>query len=147
MFRLTSTAATDNVNEPVLRKFVHPISHFFWGLCVLTEFIGQSSIGIADNGDVSHFRHLGKVGTNLLGTKTTVQPDGKQIRVPNGVPKSLNCLSRKISAATAAPIRRDNERNVDASCFSEGLYGEECRFTVKRIHDGFDEEEIGTAIN
>ena len=67
--------------------------------------------------------------------------------MPDGVPKGFDCLPGEVSAATAAPVRGDNERDLNASRFSKGVYGKKRGFAVKRIHDGLKEEEVCTAIN
>ena len=147
VLRFAPTTSADDIDEFVLREIVHPLPHFGWGLSILTEFIGESSVRITDNRYIRYLRHLDEIRTNLLGTEATVQPSSKQVRVPNRIPEGFDCLSGEVSTATTTPVRGDDKRNVNTACFSEGLYGKECRLTVKRIHDGFNEKEIGTPVN
>ena len=93
VFQLAAAAATDDIDETVLRERVHPLRHFSRGLCILTEFVREPSVRVTDNGDVRQFRHLRKVRTDLLGTKTAVQSDSEQVGMADRVPERFNRLS------------------------------------------------------
>ena len=72
MFRLRPATAAGDVEEAVLREITNRIAHFGRRLCIVSEFVRQTRVRIADSRNVCKLRHFGEIGPNLRRTEPTV---------------------------------------------------------------------------
>ncbi len=163
-----AAATADDVQPAVLRPFLQLGRERFWRFRKTgrQQRVGQPGIRIGadenggDGGELLHER------SKLLRAQRAIHADAQERHVRNGIPKRLDGLARDTPVAASLNVSdRGQNRNLRfAGCdrrlggagtvrerfepaFLEGFQnGKERRLPVQRVEDGFDEQEVGSAV-
>ena len=147
MLRRRAAAAADDVDEAITHEALDLRGHLLRGLVILTEGVRQAGIGIgADEGlrDGGDFRQMRAHG---IGAQRAIEADGEGIGVAHRIPERLRCLAGERAAGKVGDRARDHDRQVDALFLEHLAGGEDRRLGVERIEDGFDQDDVGAAID
>src|SRR5690554_3097733 len=142
VFRAGTTAAADNVQEAVSGKAFNDLGHFFRGLVVLTELVGQARVRV--RGDIG-FRFIGKlfhIGAQGIGTQCAVQAHGNGAGVGNGGVECFRGLTGQGAARSVGNGAGDHDRQFNTGIFEVLLGGVDGRLGVQGIENGFDQDQV-----
>src|ERR1700722_15049308 len=79
--------------------------------------------------------------------KRAIEADGKRARMAHRMPERGRRLAGKGASRSVGDGAGDHDRHVKAA-LGEGLEaGEDCGLGVQRIENGFDEEDVRSAID
>ena len=146
MVRRGAAAAADDVDEAGSGEFADQPGHEFRALVVLAEFVGQAGIGIGADQRVGDAADVGDMGAQILGAERAVEADGDRPGVPDRIPERFRQLAGQQPAGLVGDGARDHHGHVDAARF--GDFGDRIqrRLGVERVEDGFDQQQIGAAV-
>ncbi len=147
MRRRGAAAAADDVQEPRCGEFLDHFGHLRRGFVVFAEGIRQAGVGVGGDMGVGLGRQLGQVGAQLLGAERAVQAHGNRLGVAHRVPEGLGGLPGEGAAGGVGDGAGDHDRQLDAVLVEHLLHGEDRRLGVEGVEDGFDEDQVGAALD
>ena len=146
MVRRGAAAAADDVDEAGLGKLADQPRHVFRAFVVLAEFVGQSGVRIGANQGIGDAADVCDMRAQVFGAERTVESDGDRLGVPHRIPERFRQLSRQQAAGLVGNGARDHHGHVDAAFFGDFGNGVERRLGVQRVKNGFDQQQIGAAV-
>ena len=146
MVRRGAAAAADDVDEAGLGKFADQPRHVFRAFVVLAEFVGQAGVRIGANQGIGDAADVCDMRAQVFGAERAVEPDGDRFRMPHRIPERFRQLSRQQAAGLVGNGARDHHGHVDAAFFGDFGNGVERRLGVQRVKNGFDQQQIGAAV-
>ncbi len=146
MVRRGAAAAADDVDEAGLRELADQPRHVFRALVVLAELVGQAGIRIGANESIRDAADVGDMGAQILGAERAVEANGGRPGVPHRIPERLGQLPRQQAAGLVGDGAGDHHGHVDAAGFGNLGDGVKRGLGVQRVEDGFDQQQVGAAI-
>ncbi len=141
-----TAAAADDVDEAGLGKLADQAGHVFGRLVILAELVGQAGVRIGAHQRVGDTADVGDMRAEIFGAERAVEADGDRFGVPHRIPERFRQLSRQQAAGFVGDGARDHHGYVDAAFFGDFGNGVECRLGVQRVEDGFDQQQVGAAV-
>ena len=146
MVRRGAAAAADDVDEAGLGKLADQPRHVFRALVVLAELVGQAGVRIGADQRIGDAADIGDMGAQIFGAERAVEADGDRLGVPHRIPERFRQLPRQQAAGFVGDGARDHHGHVDAAFFGDFRDRVERRLGVQRVEDGFDQQQIGAAV-
>ena len=146
MVRRGAAAAADDVDEAGFGELADQPRHIFRALVILAEFVGQAGIRIGADQRVGDAADVGDVRAKVFGAERAVEADRDRLGVPDRIPERFRQLARQQAAGFVGDGARDHHGHVDAALFANLGDGVERRLGVQRVEDGFDQQQIGAAV-
>ena len=146
MVRRGAAAAADDVDEAGRGELADQPRHVFRALVVLAEFVGQAGVRIGAHQRVGDAADVGDMGAQIFGAERAVEADGDRLGVPHRIPERFRQLPRQQAAGFVGDGARDHHGHVDAALFGDFRDRVERRLGVQRVEDGFDQQQIGAAV-
>ena len=134
------------LTRPALGEFADQPRHVFRALVVLAEFVGQAGVRIGANQRVGDAADIGDMGAQIFGAERAVEADGDRLGVPHRIPERFRQLARQQAAGFVGDGARDHHGHVDAALLGDFGDRVERRLGVQRVEDGFDQQQIGAAV-
>ena len=141
-----AAAAADDVDETGGGKLADQARHVFRALVILAEFVGQSGVRIGANQSIGDAADVGDVRAKIFGAERAIESDGDRPRVAHRIPERLGQLPRQQPAGLVGDGAGDHHRHVDAAFLANLGDGVERGLGVKRVEDGLDQQQVGTAV-
>ena len=150
MRRRGAAATADDVEPAVLGPFAQLRRERFgsFGKSGGQQRIGQPGIRMGADVDRRDLCQLFDERPHLFRAERAVHADAQQRHVGNGIPKCFDGLAG--DAAIAAGLdegHRGHERQRDIPIVEKFGDGKERRLGVERVEDGFDEQDVGAAVD
>ncbi len=141
-----AAAAADDVDEAGFREFADQPRHIFRALVVLAEFVGQPGVRIGADQRVGDAADVGDMRAQILGAERAVEADRDGSGVAHRIPERFRQLPRQQPAGFVGDGAGDHHGHVDAALF--GDFGDRIqrRLGVQRVEDGFDQQQVGAAV-
>ena len=146
MVRRGAAAAADDVDEAGCGEFADQPRHVFRALVVLAEFVGQAGIRIGADQRIGDAADVGDMGAQVFGAERAVEADGGGPGVPHRIPERFRQLARQQAAGFVGDGAGDHHGHVDAAGFGDLGDGVERGLGVQRVEDGFDQQQVGAAV-
>ena len=141
-----AAAAADDVDEAGLREFADQPGHEFRAFVIRAEFVGQAGIGIGADQRVGDAADIGDMRAQILGAERAVEADGDRLGVAHRIPERLGQLPRQQAAGFVGDGAGDHHRHVDAAGLGDFGDRVQRRLGVERVENGFDQQQVGAAI-
>ena len=93
--RSGSAASAYYVDEALVRHLEHVVGHLFRAFAVLSQFVWQAGIWIADHRHLTERGYLPEQGHHVRCAEGAVDAEGAERVVPDGIVESFHRLSRK----------------------------------------------------
>ncbi len=145
--RRGAAAAADDVEEAALGEFFDDLGGLRRQFIVFAEFVGQAGVRVRRHMGVGLVRQLFQVRAQFTCPKGAVQAYGNRLGVADGVPERFGGLARQGTAGRVGDGAGNHDRQLDAQRFEHPLHSEDCRFGVECVENGFDQDQIGAALN
>ena len=147
VLRRASTASTHDIQPSVPGKLPQVLRHSLRCFVKPTEGVRQPRIGMATDVDRGTFRQFLDIGTHLLGSQGTVNPDAEGLRIDNGVPKGFNRLPGERSPALIGNGHGSHDRNRHPLFLAILIDGKKGGLRIERIEDRFHEKQVASPIH
>ena len=134
------------LTRPACGELADQPRHVFRALVVLAEFVGQAGIRIGAHQRIGDAADVGDMGAQIFGAERAVEADGDGLGVPHRIPERFRQLARQQAAGFVGDGARDHHGHVDAARFGDFGDRVERRLGVQRVEDGFDQQQIGAAV-
>ena len=128
-------------------KFRHHLRHGLRALIVLPKFVGETGVRVGTDADVSDLAKGRHVLAELFGTEGAIQTDGQGVGVAQGGPEGFRGLPGKGTPGGIRDGAGQDQGQGNAALFEGVLHGEDRRLGIKRVEDGFDEDEIHAPVD
>ena len=142
-----AAAAADQVQVAMVREIAEHAGGVFRRLVVFTEGIRQSGVRIHADIGVREARQLLDVGPQLFDAQRAVQADGDRPRMAHRGPEGFHRLARERAARGIGDRAGDDDGQVEARRRRGGAHRVDSRLGIQRVEDGFDEDDIGAALD
>ena len=86
------------------------------------------------------------MGAQVFGAERAVEADGDRLGVPHRIPERFRQLPGQQPAGLVGDGARDHHGHVDAAFFGDFRNRVERRLGVQRVKNGFDQQQIGAAV-
>ena len=148
MLRRGAAAPSDDVDESRFGEPGDLGSHVSRRVVVLSEFVGQSGIGIDAYVALGDSRQRLDEGAHLLRTERAVEAYGDQVgHMRDGNPEGFGSLAGKSSSACVHDGSRNHYRHSSADGVEILLDSEKSRFAVQGVEDGLYQEQINSSFH
>ena len=145
--RRRAAAATDDVECALAGELAEDAGGLRRLLVVAAEGVGQAGVWVGDDRDVGDARQFLDVRPQHGRAKGAVQPNRERPRMADAVPERTHGLPRQRPARRVRDGAADDHRDAVAQLVEERLDGEDRRLAVERVEDGFDEQDVGAALD
>ena len=144
-----AAAAADDVDEAALRELAHQPRGLGGRLVVagVGHRVRQPRVGVARHEAVGHARDLLEVGPHQRRAERAVQAHRQRLRVTHRVPERRRRLTRKRTARRVGDRAGDDDRQPSTGRVERLLEAEQRRLRVQRVEHGFDEQQVGAALD
>ena len=109
--------------------------------------VGQSGIRIARYVRIGDTRQFFDVRAHQCRAERAIESHGQRPNVPNRVPERLGRLARQRASRRIGDRARDDDRQPSAATIERLLDREERRLGVQRVENGFDQQQVGAAVD
>ena len=147
VFGRRSAAAADHIDHAVTGKAFDLGGHRFRRFVILAKLVRQTGIRIGADEGVGNGRQFVEMRTHSVGAERAIEADGKWFGVTQRMPE---CRWRLAGQGAAGKIgdRAGNHHRQEDALFLEHLFrGEDGSLGVERIEDGFNQDDVGTAVD
>ena len=134
---LTRPASANSAEQP---------GHEFRALVVAAELVRQAGIGIGADQRVGDARDLGDMGAHFLGAERAVEPDRERRGMAHRIPERRRRLAGQQASRAIGDGAGDHHRHAHAARFGDVGDGRDRRLGVERVEDGFDQQQVGAAL-
>ena len=141
-----AAAAADDVDEAGACELADQAGHEFRALVILAEFVGQAGVRIGTHQRIRDAANVSNVGAQVLGAERAVEADGGGPGVFYRIPERFRQLPGQQAAGFISDGARDHHGYVDVTLFADFGDGVEGGLGVQRVEDGFDQQQIGAAV-
>jgi hypothetical protein len=142
-----AAAAADHVDQSSVRELAEQPRHEAWALVVVAELVGQTRIGIGAYESVGEAGDLGDMGAHFLGAERTIEPDRERRGMVHRVPERRRSLARQKTSRAVGDGAGDHHRDTHATRIGYVGNGRDRRLGVERVEDGFDQQQVGAALD
>ena len=140
MIRSCAAAASEDVHQIAVSKFLDDACGILRRLVVFSESVGQTRIRVARDEAVRDTGELGKVRSHLLCPQGAVQTDNQGPGMSNRIPEGFDDLTRKRSSRGVGDGAGYHHRPTATAFLEKCLQREDRGLRVKGIKDGLDQE-------
>ena len=138
-------AAADEVEPAMEGEFFKLGGERIGGFEIETVFVGETGVGVAGNARGGELMEGADVIRHEIGAGGAVEADGEQIDVGEGGPKGVGGLAGEHGAG-GFDGAGDHGGDTDAAFDLEAAEGEEGGLDVAGVLGGFDEDDVGSAV-
>ncbi len=141
-----SAASADEIQPPVVHKFLKLRCQSCWGLQVFAFFIRQPRVRVAGNKLPRQLAQRADVVGHELRSCRAVHAKSQRLRMPQRCPHRFHGLPSQHRAHRLDRDRYD-ERHFAADLFRKRMNGQERRFDISRVLAGLDQQQIHSAFD
>ena len=146
MRRRGAATAAHHVKKPRLRKVLQDLGHVGWRLIIAAKFIGQAGIRVQTDEGVGDTGQVFDIRPQIVRAQRAIEPDEQRFGMTNGVPERFGGLAGQGAPAAVRDRAGNHHRHPFPGGLEEFFYRVNGRLAVQRIEDGFDQQQVGAAI-
>lgn len=145
--RSRATATAKDVDETWSRKSWILEAMTSRGLVILTELVWEAGVGVGTDEEWAFASYLGKVGHHVVRTERTVETEGEEVDMGDGIEESVERLTGEDTSALVGDRCGDHDGEVgDVAFLQLILNGIEGGLGIETIEDRLDEEDVDTTV-
>ena len=147
MRRRRAATAADHIQESSGGEFFENFGHIFRRFIVFAEGIRQPGIRMQADMSVGNPREFLDIGPQIFGAERAVQTDENRFRVPNRIPEGFGRLPGEGAATAIGNGPRNHHWQPPRMRFEILFERKNCGFSVQRIENRFDQQQISATFH
>ena len=141
-----AAAAADDIHQARIGKLAKQFGHVVRALVVIAKLVRQAGIRIGADEGIGDAAEFLDMRAHFGGAERAVEADGHRIGVLHGIPERRRGLARQQTAGAVGNGAGNHHRHIDAPRVADLGDGVDRGFGVERVEDGFDQQQIGAAV-
>ena len=142
-----SAAAADDIHEAFFQEWLHLCRHLFGRLAILSQTIGQSSVGVSDDAERALGRQFFEKGQHVRRPEGTVQANGKKRKVRHGRKKCSQRLPRERASGLVCHRGGEDYGQLFSLFFHHVGRRTERNLGVERVEGRFNYETVHATVH